>query len=545
MPNTIMNVRLLQMTKTTQQWVDWVTDPANADKLIIPKGFICVELKPVDGTSPVQYETLMKVGDGVTTFTSLPYVKYTDFVGSTSGSSGKSGLVPSPTSGDRSKFLAGDGSWKDIPAGALYRVSPVLIQGSSGTDKIKVEKSVDGGTTWSVIDTSGSVPSGESLTETFNLGLFATTGTGNDEVGKIKSSLLPSYVDDIINGYYNSTDGKFYEHKSGSTYSDEITGEAGKIYVDIDTNSCYRWSGLEYVSISNPIDAAAIYALIGAPSDGNFDATHHGLVPAYGSGNAKKILQGDGWTTLSDGDGISIDTTTTGTTTISLDAATGSTLGGIIAGSDFNVANDGTLSIANTPSGGQQTTSSLRKFTYDANGMVTASTSVSDTSIVGSVTYDTTASKLKRTALDGTTSTDIVSVATAVDTTSGTSSTDLITAGAVNTAIAGMDGVITGSASSNKTLTAFSEANGVVTATFGDISITSSQINNKDTTLVQSVSVNGGTAVTPATAADGSVNLSGIVTGLDYTNSSGTSANLAPDASGNIDLTSLTLNCVL
>ena len=67
-----------------------------------------------------------------------------------------------------------------------------------------------------------------------------------DSNGKVPSSQLPSYVDDIIEGYYNETDGKFYEE---STYTTEITGEAGKIYVSLDTDLPYRWSGSAFIEI--------------------------------------------------------------------------------------------------------------------------------------------------------------------------------------------------------------------------------------------------------------------------------------------------------
>lgn len=63
---------------------------------------------------------------------------------------------------------------------------------------------------------------------------------------KIDSTYLPSYVDDVIEGYYNSTDGKFYEE---STYTTEITPEAGKIYIDLSTNKSYRWGGTTYVEM--------------------------------------------------------------------------------------------------------------------------------------------------------------------------------------------------------------------------------------------------------------------------------------------------------
>lgn len=81
-----------------------------------------------------------------------------------------------------------------------------------------------------------------------------------DESNKVPSSQLPSYVDDVIEGYYNTTDGKFYEDDQ---YTTEIEGEHGKIYVSLDTDKSYRWSTvfIEIVSggsgtISRSITAA-------------------------------------------------------------------------------------------------------------------------------------------------------------------------------------------------------------------------------------------------------------------------------------------------
>jgi len=90
----------------------------------------------------------------------------------------------------------------------------------------------------------------------------ATLGTD----GKVPSSQLPSFVDDVIEGYYYQN--KFY---SDSAHTTEITGEAGKIYVDLSTMKTYRWSGSAYVVISETLaigitqgtayDGAAGYAL--------------------------------------------------------------------------------------------------------------------------------------------------------------------------------------------------------------------------------------------------------------------------------------------
>ena len=66
-----------------------------------------------------------------------------------------------------------------------------------------------------------------------------------DSNGKVPSSQLPSYVDDVIEGYYYNS--KFYKEES---HTNEITGESGKIYTDLGNNKTYRWSGTTYTEIS-------------------------------------------------------------------------------------------------------------------------------------------------------------------------------------------------------------------------------------------------------------------------------------------------------
>ena len=60
-----------------------------------------------------------------------------------------------------------------------------------------------------------------------------------DSTGKVPSSQLPAFVDDVL------------EFATRSDFP--ATGESGKIYVALDTNLTYRWSGSTYVEISQSI----------------------------------------------------------------------------------------------------------------------------------------------------------------------------------------------------------------------------------------------------------------------------------------------------
>lgn len=64
--------------------------------------------------------------------------------------------------------------------------------------------------------------------------------------GKVPASQLPSYVDDIVNGYYH--EGDFYED---DTYQTLITPTTGKIYYDLATGKQYRWNDVVYVEVKD------------------------------------------------------------------------------------------------------------------------------------------------------------------------------------------------------------------------------------------------------------------------------------------------------
>lgn len=58
--------------------------------------------------------------------------------------------------------------------------------------------------------------------------------------GKVPASQLPSYVDDVL------------EFANLATFP--ATGETGKIYLSLDTNSTYRWSGSSYIPLNSGIE---------------------------------------------------------------------------------------------------------------------------------------------------------------------------------------------------------------------------------------------------------------------------------------------------
>lgn len=69
-----------------------------------------------------------------------------------------------------------------------------------------------------------------------------------DENGLVPASQLPSYVDDVVEGYYYNNN--FYKE---STHETLIVGESGKIYLDLTENITYRWGGSSWVKMSSPL----------------------------------------------------------------------------------------------------------------------------------------------------------------------------------------------------------------------------------------------------------------------------------------------------
>lgn len=83
--------------------------------------------------------------------------------------------------------------------------------------------------------------------------------------GVIPASELPSYVDDVIEGYYYNN--KFYQE---AAHTHEIVGETGKIYIDItdpSTVKTYRYSGSAFVAITS-----GNIMVVDTVSDGNMNA---------------------------------------------------------------------------------------------------------------------------------------------------------------------------------------------------------------------------------------------------------------------------------
>lgn len=86
----------------------------------------------------------------------------------------------------------------------------------------------------------------------YNLGHFASLSGG-----KVTSEQLPSFVDDVIEGYTSVNEGvvTFY---SDAEKTQPITGETGKIYVDLTAtiDGSYRYTGSRFAAIGTAVSTA-------------------------------------------------------------------------------------------------------------------------------------------------------------------------------------------------------------------------------------------------------------------------------------------------
>ena len=225
-----------------------------------------------------------------------------------------------------------------------------------------------------------------------------------DANGKLDSSYLPSYVDDIVDlkaiastapsscakgdMYFNSTSGnlKIYTATAANTWGTTgVTPETGKIYVNTADSKIYRWSGTAMVEISKqvstvtsvratssatdtvvPTEKAVATALGGKAASSHthtksqitdFSHTHtkseitdfshtHAISEVT---NLQSTLDGKQGK-LTAGTNISISNgTISNTYSYSLPTAAASTLGGVKIGSNISISS-GTISVADATS---------------------------------------------------------------------------------------------------------------------------------------------------------------------------------------------------
>lgn len=178
-----------------------------------------------------------------------------------------------------------------------------------------------------------------------------------DGAGLIPANQLPSFVDDVI--------------EVADYASLPVSGSAGKIYLTLDSNDIYRWSGTVYVQISNNVGMADVATRLATPRTINgvaFDGTANITI----FDNSKVPLSGTGATGTWD-----IGITGNAVTATRLATARTISINGDIAGS---ASFDGTTNItigASLPNTGvvagtyNDADTTAQPFTVDSKGRVT------------------------------------------------------------------------------------------------------------------------------------------------------------------------------
>ena len=215
--------------------------------------------------------------------------------------------------GNGDLYLADDGEYKDLKQRFVdliseqnitglktFEVNPKSIQDPTEDDDLTNKKYVD-----SVASNIGNytvngykISSNPVLTKN-DIGLSNVTNDTQvkrsemgvaggvatlDDGGKIPSEQLPSYVDDVIEGYYVNQ----------NTFNDEdgspVTLIKDVIYVDINTNKSYRYTGTSLIEItSGPLFADE--EDIHKSSDGKLSFKDREYDPEQFSGKGYKILR--------------------------------------------------------------------------------------------------------------------------------------------------------------------------------------------------------------------------------------------------------------
>lgn len=138
-----------------------------------------------------------------------------------------------------------------LTSGTVQPLSADLtaIDALAGTSGLLKKTAAD---TWSLVNPT--TLSGYGITDAVNTSsLGVANGVATlDGDGKVPSSQLPSYVDDVV------------EYANLAAFP--ATGSTGIIYVDKDTNKTYRWSGSTYIEISSGSDVSSFSDLSNKPT---------------------------------------------------------------------------------------------------------------------------------------------------------------------------------------------------------------------------------------------------------------------------------------
>lgn len=185
-----------------------------------------------------------------------------------------------------------------------------------------------------------------------------------DGAGKVPSSQLPSFVDDVV--------------EAASLASFPGSGETGKIYVALDTNKTYRWSGSTYVEIS--------------ASPGSTDAVTEGSTNLYfTNARARTAISATGSLLYNSSTGVFSYTAPTAISAFSNDSGylTGNQVVSLTGDATGSGATSITVTLSNSgvSAGTYGSSTSIPQISVDSKGRLTSVTNVSVSIPSGSLTF--------------------------------------------------------------------------------------------------------------------------------------------------------------
>ena len=278
MANTTLKTRIILNNKTTDEW-------AQNGSFVGLKGEFLVDTVTRE----------IKIGDGVTAYTDLKPVNLTpeevqELIKNASHSHGNKSILDATTASFTTDLLEklngiATGANKTVVDSALSSTSTNPVQNkvvnSALNGKVPTSRKVNGKALTSDITLSAddvkAIPSSQKGAAN------GVASLGDD--GKVLSAQLPSFVDDVLEGYVADDSATFYKD---SAKSSAYTAETGKIYVDRNNNKTYRWSGSKYIVISETL-ALGTTASTATPGDKGQTAYAHSQ-SAHAPSNAERNI---------------------------------------------------------------------------------------------------------------------------------------------------------------------------------------------------------------------------------------------------------------
>lgn len=293
MANTTLKTRIILNNKTTDEW-------AQNGSFVGLKGEFLVDT----------VTRKIKIGDGATAYTDLEPVNLTpeevqELIKNASHSHSNKSVLDATTASFTAELLEklngiATGANKTIVDSALSSTSTNPPQNKAVKaaldEKVPTSRKVNGKALSGDITLSADDVKAIPASQKGAANGVASLGAD----GKVPAAQLPSYVDDVLEGYVADDLSKFYKD---SAKSSEYTGETGKIYVDLNNNKTYRWSGSKYAVISETIalGETSSTAFDGARGKKAYDHSQSAHAPSNAERNIIVGIQKNGANVSPDG----------------------------------------------------------------------------------------------------------------------------------------------------------------------------------------------------------------------------------------------------